>query len=90
LLLTFVPLYKFQIYFSASKVLTKVPIYGKISTLNSSPGFNVYFGFLAKPTPAGVPVIITVPGGRVVDCDKNEMILGIEKIRSSVPQSWRT
>jgi hypothetical protein len=28
------------------------------------------------------PVKMTVPGSRVVPCDKNEMIFGIEKIRS--------
>ena len=63
---------------------------GRISTLNSSPGFNVYLGFLAKPTPAGVPVIMTVPGGRVVPCDKNDTIFGMLKIKSSVPQLCNT
>jgi hypothetical protein len=32
------------------------------------------------------PVKIIVPGSRVVPCDKNEMILGTEKIRSLLDQ----
>ena len=31
--------------------------------------------FLPRPTPKGVPVRITVPGSRVVSCERKEMIL---------------
>lgn len=75
---------------SFTNLLTKLPIYGNISTVNSSPAFNVPFGSLFNPTPAGVPVTITVPAGSVVDWDRNEINLGIPKINSSMPQSCIT
>jgi len=37
-----------------------------------------------KPTPSGVPVKITVPGSKVVDCDKKAMMDGTSKIMSEV------
>ena len=52
-------------YFSFSNVFTKLPIAGVISILNSSPSFRLTGGFLANPTPAGVPVTINVPAGNV-------------------------
>jgi hypothetical protein len=59
-----------------------VPIYGKISTANSSPSLKYSLGSNEKPTPAGVPVKIIVPGWRVVPFDRKEMICGTEKMRS--------
>ena len=55
---------------------------GIISTANSSPALIVTFGFRTMPTPAGVPVMINVPGGSVVLCDKKLTSLGMLKIRS--------
>lgn len=63
-------------------VLTKVPICGKISTLNSSPAWRFSLGFFPIPTPAGVPVIMTVPAGRVVPWDRKLISFGMLKIRS--------
>jgi hypothetical protein len=55
-----------SVNYSASKMFMSVPIYGRISTVNLSPGLRVIFGFLLTPMLAGVSVIITVPAGRVV------------------------
>lgn len=75
---TFTPV----IYFSASNLVTSVPMCGRISTANSSPSLRNSLGVYPKPTPAGVPVKIIVPGGSVVPCDKKETIFGTEKTRS--------
>ncbi len=40
------------------------------------------FGFLIKPTPAGVPVMITVPAGRVVPRERKLISSGMLNIRS--------
>lgn len=66
-------------------ILTKVPICGRISTWNSSPASSLSLGVLPIPTPAGVPVIMTVPAGRVVPCERKAMSWGIPKIRSLQP-----
>lgn len=92
--------------FSFSKMLVSVPMCGRISTANSSRCLRASFGVLPIPTPAGVPVTMTVPGGRVVPCDSQLIIFGTEKMRSlgnsqyrgsclgdvtySVPLSWYT
>ena len=55
---------------------------GKISTLNSSPAWTFSLGFFPIPTPAGVPVIMTVPEGRVVPWERKLMSLGMLKMRS--------
>lgn len=55
---------------SFSNTLTSVPICGRISTANSSPPRSVTLGFLPIPTPAGVPVMMRVPAGRVVPWDR--------------------
>ena len=73
-------------YFSFSKVLIKVPMCGRISTTNSSPSFKVTLGLAPVPTPAGVPVIMTVPAGSVVPCDKKLISLLTLKMRSLVSQ----
>ena len=68
--------------YSFSKTLTNVPMCGRISTANSSLCRSVTLGLLPTPTPAGVPVIMTVPAGRVVPCDKKLTSLEIPKMRS--------
>lgn len=45
-------------YFSSSKTLYKLPIWGRISTTNSSPPCRVSLGLRPQPMPAGVPVIL--------------------------------
>lgn len=67
---------------SFSNKLTKVPICGRISTANSSPRRSVTLGSLPTPTPAGVPVMMTVPAGSVVPCDRKLTSLGMLKMRS--------
>lgn len=81
-ILIFISVYHEVSDYSFSKVLTSVPICGRISTLNSSPWERVSLGFLPMPTPAGVPVIMTVPAGRVVPCDKKLTSFGTLKMRS--------
>lgn len=68
--------------YSFSKRLTSVPICGRISTLNSSPCSRFSLGFFPMPTPAGVPVMITVPAGNVVPWDRKLINLGMLKMRS--------
>ncbi len=68
--------------YSFSNTLYNVPIWGRISTANSSPAFKVTFGCRTMPTPAGVPVMISVPAGKVVPCDMKLMIFAMLKIRS--------
>ena len=70
------------LFHSFSILLIRVPTYGATSTSNVSPCFNVTFGFLLNPTPAGVPVSISVPGLSVVPCDRKLMTFGISKIKS--------
>jgi len=53
-----------------------------ISTANSSPAFKVSLGVLPIPTPAGVPVMMTVPAGRVVLWERKLTSFGMPKIRS--------
>jgi hypothetical protein len=55
---------------------------GKISTANSSPALTDTGGLRLTPTPAGVPVKMTVPACRVVPCDRKLMSLGMLKMRS--------
>lgn len=66
--------------FSATNRLTKVPINGKICTDISSP----FWTYLPWPiaTPAGVPVIMAVPGSNVVPRLRKLMSLGTLKIKS--------
>jgi hypothetical protein len=42
----------------------------------------VTLGALPAPTPAGVPVMMRVPLGRVVSCERKLTIFAMEKIRS--------
>ena len=74
-------------YFSSSKTVVMVPTYGKTSTENSSPSFKNCGGFIPAATPAGVPVKIVQPAGRVVPCERKLMIFGTLKIRSLCPVS---
>ena len=67
---------------SCSKILGRGPIWGRISTAYSSPWLRASLGVRPIPTPEGVPVMMTVPGGRVVPWDSQLMILGTEKIKS--------
>lgn len=60
---------------------------GRISTANSSPSRTVTLGVHPAPTPAGVPVMITVPAGSVVPCDKKLISLPMLKMRSLYSQS---
>lgn len=61
----------------------KVPICGSNKTRNSSPSLmNWGEGFFAAPTPGGVPVIMTVPAGRVVPWERKAMSWGTVKIMS--------
>lgn len=55
---------------------------GVISTRNSSPWRSVTLGVLATPTPAGVPVMMTVPGARVVLWERKLTMRAMEKMRS--------
>lgn len=70
------------VYFSFSNTLTNVPMCGRISTRNSSPSRSVTLGFFPSPTPAGVPVMMTVPAGRVVLCDRKLTSFGTLKMKS--------
>jgi hypothetical protein len=75
---------EYMLYFWFSNFVTSVPMWGKISTANSSPSLRYSFGENEKPTPAGVPVRIIVPGRRVVPCERKDTTFGTEKIRSLV------
>jgi hypothetical protein len=66
--------------------LVSVPIFS-ISMLTVSPGFNHTGGVRAKPTPCGVPVMITVPGRSVLLPLRNSISAGTSKIMSLVFQS---
>jgi len=75
--------YPFRISnYSFTNLLTSVPIYGRISTANSSPSLTDTLGVLPTPTPAGVPVRMIVPAGSVVPVDRKLMSLGMLKIES--------
>lgn len=72
-------------------------MYGCTSTANSSPSRRYSCGFFPAPTPAGVPVMMTVPAGSVVPCERKLTIFGISKIKSlaqallaSAPQALET
>ena len=52
--------------------------------VTESPGFSQTGGFLAMPTPLGVPVRMTVPGRSVVLPLKNSIRAGTSKIMSEV------
>lgn len=67
---------------SFSKTLMRVPIWGLILTSNLSPSRSLTLGVFPAPTPAGVPVMMTVPAGNVVPCDKKLTSLGTLKMRS--------
>lgn len=71
-----------MLYFWFSNFVTSVPMYGKISTANSSPSRKYSLGSYPNPTPAGVPVRMMVPGRSVVPCERKETIFGTEKMRS--------
>lgn len=60
----------------------RLPICGWISTTNSSPSCSSSCGLCANPTPAGVPVMITVPLGSVVPWERKLTICSTEKMRS--------
>ena len=66
-----------------------MPIFS-ISMLTVSPGFNHTGGVRAKPTPCGVPVMITVPGRSVLLPLRNSINAGTSKIISLVFQSCMT
>lgn len=80
----------YQYFFSSLTLLKSVPTPPLTSTANSSPSLKYSFGSYPKPTPAGVPVKMMVPGSSVVLRERNEMHFGTEKIRSLIGQSWRT
>lgn len=67
---------------SFSNLFTNVPTRGKISTWNSSPALRLTGGFRLTPTPAGVPVTMTVPGVSVVPWDRKLTSFGTLKMRS--------
>jgi len=69
-------------------VLVSVPI---PSTLHSitSPTFSHCLGFIANPTPDGVPVAITSPGSSVRPADSDSIVRAMLKIMSDVFASWR-
>jgi hypothetical protein len=58
-----------------------------LSLLTSSPGARYFGGFRDIPMPLGVPVRITVPGARVVSCERKLTILATSKMRSLVLES---
>src|SRR5208283_4530196 len=60
-----------------------------MSTRTSSPGRNQRGGFLAAPTPDGVPVETMSPGSSVNTLDKYATSSGILKIRCFVLESCR-
>src|SRR3569833_134681 len=57
-------------------------MWGRISTTNSSPSWRYSLGFLMAPMPDGVPVMINVPGSRVVPWERKLTSLGTLKIMS--------
>jgi hypothetical protein len=68
--------------FSSSTSLKSDPIPFPNQTTISSPCFKKTGGFLTKPTPLGVPVMIMLPGSRVVPCERNETVCRTLKICS--------
>ena len=58
-----------------------------MSMVTVSPGCKKTGGFIANPTPWGVPVKRTVPGSSVVLPLRNSMSVGTSKIMSLVFQS---
>jgi len=67
---------------SFSNLLNNVPTCGSISTEKTSPCLMATLGLRPAPTPAGVPVTMTVPARRVVPWDRKLTILGTSKMRS--------
>lgn len=65
-----------------SILLIKVPTWGSSSTAKSSPALMNCLGFLAAPTPGGVPVRIMVPARKVVPWVRKAMSWGTVKIKS--------
>lgn len=63
-------------------MLISVPTWGSNSTANSSPALINSFGFLAAPTPGGVPVNMIVPAGKVVPWERKLTSWGTPKTRS--------
>ena len=61
-----------------------------IVTVTTSPVLRYCGGLREWPTPAGVPVRIKVPGGRVASCDRNAMRSATGKIMSVVVLSCMT
>lgn len=61
-----------------------------ISTSTTSPSRNHTGGFIARPTPDGVPVIITVPGRSVLPLLRNLTMVSMPNSRSSVRVSCRS
>ena len=67
---------------STSSATTRLRIVPTPSTVTSitSPGWSQTGGFLAKPTPPGVPVAMTSPGRSLVNDEKNSIALGTSTI----------
>lgn len=59
---------------SSTTEFTSVPIPPPIHVLTLSPSLRYTGGFLTKPTPFGVPVMMIEPGSRVVPCERADMV----------------
>lgn len=75
---------------TSTNPLTNVPTPGKTSTPKTSPSTNHSCGLRANPTPAGVPVNMTVPGINVVPPLRKLTSSPTPKIKSSHPHSCFT
>ena len=75
---------------SSNTILFLIFPISTISISTTSSSFSQAGGVLKAATPLGVPVMITVPGRRVLARLRCLMIAGISKIRSSVPDSFLT
>ena len=60
-----------------------MPIFSMVHSM-MSPGFMYCGGLKPRPTPAGVPVAIIVPGSRVMPRLSSAMMAGMEVIKRSV------
>lgn len=67
---------------SSTTWFTNVPTPPPINEQSKSPCFMYTDGFLVKPTPFGVPVMMMEPGSSVVPCESVEMVFRILKIWS--------
>jgi len=74
---------------SATTPFSSVPS-PSISTRTTSPIESSFGGFIAMPTPPGVPVATTSPGSSVNAVDRCSTIAKQSKIRFLVLESWRS